>query len=356
MSTSFSAKRRLDVQNNRKTAIVYVYHKHDRNVEFFFQHGLYNANADYFIVENHPEWVDNELVTKKEFVNPNLDRVFGDDTDTVNWTTKLSDNSYWKIDRPNICNDFGAYSQAIQSMSIDDYDFFVFVNSSMRGPFLPQFVQRPNGMSVWSQCFTNLLTDDVALVGSSINNYKHQQPHVQSMAMACDRRALDIWLKKGVIMGDKIINKHKHAMIHDHEIRGSLVILESSYNLDCLVTGYRLRDWRHPQDDLPGNDIWGHKLVLGYTVQPFETIFFKTNRNYTKSRLQFEALTRWYENWDVVNDKSLDKPNDLTEWLKDEHEKEITTEQKQTWKILFWCITSIMICFLLALAVSLYRR
>jgi hypothetical protein len=325
----------LNLTNNKRTAVIYVYHKMDRNVQFFMRHGLSDPNAVYFIVENKPEWPDDHEVKKVR-----------------------REKNQWFIQRPNVCNDFGGYSQALQLINLDDYDYFAFINSTMRGPFLPQFVQRPNGHVSWTQCFSNLLNDTVALVGSSINNYKHQHPHVQSMAMVCDRRAIDIWQKHQVMMTGDIPHKPKNEMIHNHEIRGSTVLLQAGYNIDCLITAYRHIDWRQPQKNLRGCDLWSHKGVFGYTIHPLETVFVKVNRDYGPSTNQIEFFTRWYEAWNPKTDTLIGNPLDMKSWEKDAKEEEKTAEQKRThlWRTLCISISSVAFVIILILLRLVYNQ
>jgi hypothetical protein len=75
-----------------------------------------------------------------------------------------------------------------------DYKYFVFVNSSVRGPYLPAYMDD----ITWTQAFTSQFTTTVKLVGSSINCEKthwkgdvkgrtRHNAHVQSYAIATDR-------------------------------------------------------------------------------------------------------------------------------------------------------------------------
>ena len=46
------------------------------------------------------------------------------------------------------------------------YRYFVWLNSSVRGPFLPAYLR---GKMHWTAAFTSRITDSVKLVGSTIN-------------------------------------------------------------------------------------------------------------------------------------------------------------------------------------------
>lgn len=69
------------------------------------------------------------------------------------------------------------------------FKYFVWLNSSVRGPFLPAY--HPAGMH-WTAAFVRKLRGDVKLVGSTINcggayALSAQQPHIQSYAVAMDQ-------------------------------------------------------------------------------------------------------------------------------------------------------------------------
>jgi hypothetical protein len=75
------------------------------------------------------------------------------------------------------------------------YKYFVFLNSSVRGPYMPSYL---SGHLSWTQAFVAILDDQVKLAGPSINcekaNWKadpsqrtRHNPHVQSYAVATDR-------------------------------------------------------------------------------------------------------------------------------------------------------------------------
>ena len=69
------------------------------------------------------------------------------------------------------------------------FKYFVWLNSSVRGPFLPAY--HPAGLH-WTTAFVRKLRGDVKLVGSTINcggayALSAQQPHIQSYAVATDQ-------------------------------------------------------------------------------------------------------------------------------------------------------------------------
>lgn len=61
--------------------------------------------------------------------------------------------------------DYGGYCQAIATVKdVLDYDYIFFVNCSVRGPFSPPYLK-----TSWFEIFTDLMVDNVGLVGATIN-------------------------------------------------------------------------------------------------------------------------------------------------------------------------------------------
>ena len=77
--------------------------------------------------------------------------------------------------RENLGYDFGAWSCADDLYK--NYDTFIFVNSSVVGPFIPFYFD-----GKWSDIFLKGLNNNVRLFGSPIN--KEYRNHVQSYVYA----------------------------------------------------------------------------------------------------------------------------------------------------------------------------
>lgn len=273
----------LRVLNGGKTLVVYAYHQFNRNLRFFLRHGMVPHNrVDYAFVQNHAEWDPKRPAQVNE---KHIGRSL----------------VYW-INRNNLANDFGAHSEALRQIDTTGYDYFVFLNSSVRGPFVSTAASDPT--EHWSVIFSRRLTNQVALTGSTIN-YHDGTPHVQSMVMCMDQRGLAVYREEEVFLSkDRYISKGQ--LIHKHEIRGSTALLKRGYNLDCLLTAFQGKDWRLPsQEFLPHkpihNDLWGDRRYFGYNLNPYETVFFKTNRTYDRKFTIMPLLTEWYENQEYAN-------------------------------------------------------
>lgn len=70
---------------------------------------------------------------------------------------------------------------------MDAYAYFVLINSSVRGPYLPFYAAR---LLHWTQAFTSQLTSQVKLVGCTISC--EIAVHVQSYVLAMDKTGRDI--------------------------------------------------------------------------------------------------------------------------------------------------------------------
>ncbi|HEX8829041.1 MAG TPA: hypothetical protein VF778_13120 [Xanthobacteraceae bacterium] len=213
---------------------------------------------------------------------------------------------------PNINNDYGGYCSAINALGdeISAYDFFYFINSSVRGPFLPPYI-RDN----WKDIFRAKLTDDVGLVGSTINilapgfgfslSYKQRHggnepfSHVQTMAYAMPRRTLAYLRDAGFYSNVAALDKWE--VIADYEIRMSQLILRNGWNITAFLPEYGTLDYRKHQPrinpistKISGGDMNFPYCYFGRSAHPFEVVFVKTNRGIFSEeyldRLAYSAL------------------------------------------------------------------
>jgi len=75
---------------------------------------------------------------------------------------KLSNVQYINIANKN--NDFGAVVEFSRDKRSFNFDAYIFVNSSVRGPFMPSYYSFN-----WYEIFISKLSTNIAMVGSSIN-------------------------------------------------------------------------------------------------------------------------------------------------------------------------------------------
>lgn len=237
---------------------------------------------------------------------------------------------------PNGGFDYGGHSRIVNDfLNVEKYDYFIFLNSSVRGPFLPTYFDRP-----WHRVFTDLIDDQTKLVGSTINilGKDHQcsrvdellnggqksLSHVQSMAYALDRTALRALIEQGffrreIAADDAMVRawikvdverrgmlarvywsfRHrvehklnrgritqqvdKLATILNYEVLLSQTIIANGWNISCLLPEYRKIDFREPHGDINPTSADGDPCFkgayCGRSIHPFETVFIKTNRD-----------------------------------------------------------------------------
>ena len=230
----------------------------------------------------------------------------------------------YSVDLPQLSNvryvvteakksDFGGYAQVINAgLDTALYGAVVFINSSVRGPFMPAYQKE-----AWLDIFLAPLTDDVGMVGNSIcmlkDNFRHStqyqerfggQPpytHVQTMAYALRTKVLDQLIADGFYQEDR--DTTKTLAIENYEIRLSQLVLEMGWNLRCLLPEFNQIDYRLPHSNPnPSSTVGDPNEVLGYfgrSVHPYEGLFVKTNRHlYTEAYLDrlaysmYQALTK----------------------------------------------------------------
>ena len=203
----------------------------------------------------------------------------------------------------NLNLDYGGYIQALAEIEAPEaYDALIFVNSSVRGPFLPSGDEKP-----WFTHLTRLLNQDVHLSGSSINHlplgsryarryqslFDHPEPlsHVQTTAYAMTQTAFRHLASIGFY--DEQEAYPKEEVIFRYELRLSQEILAQGWNLATLLEAYRGIDYRKPHVDpnfaAVGGDPLRKNAYFGRTATPQELLFIKTNR----SLMDPEDLASW---------------------------------------------------------------
>lgn len=215
------------------------------------------------------------------------------------------------IDLPTLANaryvfteakrsDFGGYAHVInEGLDLAPYEYVFFINSSVRGPFVPPFSKQ-----AWYSYFLYQLQDGVGIVGSSIcilkEYFRHSiayqgrfgghppYSHVQTMAYAMPRIVLQKLIADGFYKEDR--DSTKSLAIENYEIHLSQLILQQGKNLRCLLPEFNGIDYRKPHSNPnPTSTIGDPNEALGYfgrSVHPYEVLFVKTNRHlYTEDYL-----------------------------------------------------------------------
>ena len=258
----------LSLYNNLSTSktylISYVYYETPmaiENLSFFIKNGIvFDKNVVYnFIIKSKKLSVN---IPKYKNIN----------------IYKTENNGY----------DFGGYSNSLSRININDYDYFIFLNDTVRGPFLPRYVNNS-----WYSLFVNLLNDNIKLVGSSINLASNEtfNKHIQSMCFATDIIGIKLLIKNKIFNEKENIKylkeKGKWNYILKYEIGMSNVITKAGYNISALQLSNNCKQIKH-------NDIHFENKYFNITLNPLEIMFIKTNRikdSYVKN----------YTNWNNGN-------------------------------------------------------
>lgn len=174
------------------------------------------------------------------------------------------------IKRNNFGLDFGAWSDGLKEVNINNYDKFIFINDTVIGPFLPRYNKND-----WYVLFCNLLDSKIKLSGLTINykpfNDIKLSKHVQSMMFCTDKIGLDILIKKKIFFDNKYHLLNKTDFIINYEIRMSKEILESGYEITALSLSENKK--------YEITDVWYFlNTYFKININPLETIFYKNNR------------------------------------------------------------------------------
>ena len=250
-----------------KTICIYNYFEKDdsykQNCKYFLKHGLNDASDFLFIVNGESTL---EFPQKKNIA---------------------------VIYRENIGYDFMAWAHALNRINIMNYDYFLFINTSVRGPYIKD-------TSKWQETFTNMIRGDVKLVGTTVsillgkpecnwpevetklNNLGLKKPynHVQSMMFAMDRECL-LYLKSRIFQ-EVAFENFQDTIIY-REIWMSQLVIQNKWNIDCMAPLYRGLDYRILDKDINFSSICGDPsykgCYFGNTMKPEEVVFIKTNRD-----------------------------------------------------------------------------
>jgi lipopolysaccharide biosynthesis protein len=247
--------------------VVYAYYEKDNiyknNLEFFLKRGLC-SECDYIFVINGEcsVHIPNRLNIKV-------------------------------LKRENQGYDFGAYNEALQLLTnIDDYQYFIFLNTSVRGPFIPTYVKMQ-----WYEPFINLLKDDIKLVGTTMNilnssTSEHSQifynhtgfprphTHIQSQMFVVDKECLKYLVYMRLFSSNNYTNMTEFIALK--EIMMSQLVLKKGWNISCIIPEYQEIDYRLLEYDINptsfNNDPCFQNSCFGRTIHPYDVIFIKTNR------------------------------------------------------------------------------
>lgn len=279
-----------------RTLVIHVSHISCDNFKFFVKHALFVSGSVTFLLirndENASESEFDDILSKYPNVHIFIRSNTGHDFQGWNESLFLSRRAFEnKIIRSADFSEPHIYSA---------YSKFIFVNSTVAGPYLPRYVK-----DNWVDCFLSPLDDEVKLVGISINhvttymitNYTKiisdaygivttTMSHVQSMIFGTDIIGLSVLLEKRLFSLGKIFPANKTTLIILHEIAMSIIIMNAGYKLFSMIRmdghgkisaadAEEIKNTKHGQ--IAYDDIW---LPRRYHFSLEESMFIKTNRGF----------------------------------------------------------------------------
>jgi len=189
-----------------RVIVWYVFHLYTDRVRHFIDHAIfYDENVDFVMISNDKE--------NKFDAPPYVHKIY----------------------RDNIGFDFGGWSDAVLMNNLqNNYDYFIFVNSSVVGPFVPS-----DYMGRWTDIYINGLKDNVKLFGSTINAIGDPETwaHVQSYIFCIDKITLQYLIDCHIF---STINYAAdfHEAIWGKEVWMSRKIIENGWNIGSLLPCY----------------------------------------------------------------------------------------------------------------------
>ena len=234
-----------------KTLVLYIYHKINKRVIDFIDNCIfYDENTDFIIISNNKK---NNIKVPK-YVK--------------------------KLFRHNIGYDFGGWSEALLADDLyKAYDNFIFVNSSVIGPFIPSYYK-----GKWTDIYIGGLTNNVKLFGSTINTCEDpiNRSHVQSYIFAMDKNTLKYLIAHEIFSITNYANTFDDA-IEQKEVLMSRKIIENGWNIGSLLTYYNNVDFtfrqKRPEDyNIIFLDDVMYNKYQNYIWDKYELVFIKGNR------------------------------------------------------------------------------
>lgn len=277
------------------------------NLKYFIENAVHEDDGvDYYFILQQ---IDNKPIDEKEM--PQL----------------KSRNAHY-IQHENKCFDFGTYGwffneftfgnpwtnqkQQSTKINIKKYKYFIFINSSVRGPFFPPYfidlVLNSKKNYHWYSIFTRRIDEKVKLVGCTINC--EQAPHVQGYFFVTDFVGLTVLLKPGAASGTleegifACYPTKDHAILNG-EIPTSNRILDAGYMIDSLLTKYQKVNFSDPINR-SCNGIKNPYFNAGFegtTLEPFEVVFVKYgDLSYAyQSRDRAKLYEKWTQDAKSIN-------------------------------------------------------
>lgn len=209
-----------------KLLVLYIFHLYNDRVKHFLDNSIfYDENIDFVIICN--------------------DKSINIDDEIIHYNTTV-------FYRDNIGYDFGGWSDALFANDIyKNYTHFIFVNSSVMGPYLD-----PNYTGRWTDIYIENLNGNIKLFGSTINanpsvvldgvdvqhridkNPRLSWAHVQSYIFSMNITTLCYLIDNGIFSNTNYAQTFQEA-IWQREVRMSRLIIDKGWNIGSMLKRYR---------------------------------------------------------------------------------------------------------------------
>ena len=234
------------VLESNRTLVLMVYHatanEHERdsaaggkvparaNLRYFLKHGVQPAlgNPRYkFVIAN-----TGSVPIPSDWL-PRRRHHTGDTFEVLNFNSSIG-------------YEYANYKRSLVRLdALRSFSHFVLLPDSVRGPFLPSYVDP----ATWPDLLTSMLTPTIRLVGPSINcMYCHQDAkfcgeaggglHAQGFLIATDRVGVGLLMRHWRRPRDKV-----DSIMHN-EVGGTPAIIKAGYNIAVLQRFWRNHDFR----------------------------------------------------------------------------------------------------------------
>ena len=306
--------------SNPRTLVVYAYHDRDRaatgkpggatkNLQFFIEHGVREYSAGTTVLQNHvfvvvcqgmpaPDFVPRDRVLVVERENSGLDfEAWYHGVHAALMATGTTQN-------------FAPQSVASWIPLITShFASFVFINSSVRGPYLPLWFH--NLVVSWTTALTGGLNEHDKLVGTTMNRCGGNggwqllplscsaPPHVQSMVFATDTVGMELLFLPKENRSPPIFavrnSRNYDDTIKELEIGLSEVMREAGFGVRAISMSELAMEIHSQRDANNGKGLHGdlhfEQMYFGHNINPLDSLFWKTNRGYAST------VTRQYDQW-----------------------------------------------------------
>tara|TARA_B100000927_G_scaffold289221_1_gene285414 strand:+ start:1670 stop:2449 length:780 start_codon:yes stop_codon:yes gene_type:complete len=170
--------------------------------------------------------------------------------------------------------DFGGYSYSIQMINKNTFDYYIFLNDTVIGPFVPRY----NSKNIWYENFISLISDKVKLVGPTINRKEINNipEHVQSMVFGTDNVGLELLIE------NNIFNLENNIKINETKSKTEyIIIFEVGMSGIIINNGYKIASFMQCDNyykKIKHGDVHYTNWYFNMTLNPVEIMFIKNNR------------------------------------------------------------------------------